>query len=163
MEKINEKLENLTKDILIQHDMLKMPVDIVKILDDIGIEVYETDLTSEVSGAIKYDKDSNSFSILINKNNSHTRKRFTMAHELGHYFLHKDILQNDELHIDILYSDSTTELEEDDVNYFAGALLMNRMLLERLHKKISLSELAKLFDVSVSDMTVRLDILGLLD
>lgn len=164
MSKINEKIEELTHNILVQYDMLKIPVDVVKIANSIGIEVYETNLKNEISGAIKYDKDEKIFSILINKINSDKRKRFTIAHELGHYFLHKNILENDELHIDILYRNIDTDLEEKDVNYFAGALLMNRMLLENVKNKInSISELAEIFDVSESEMTVRLDILGLLD
>ena len=53
--------------------------------------------------------------------------------------------------------------KEKEVDYFAGALLMNRTLLEKMHKENdSIKELAEIFNVSVSAMTVRLDILGLL-
>ena len=52
---------------------------------------------------------------------------------------------------------------EKEVDYFAGALLMNKTLLEKMHKENnSIQELAEIFNVSVSAMTVRLDILDLL-
>ena len=52
---------------------------------------------------------------------------------------------------------------EKEVDYFAGALLMNKTLLEKIYNENNtITELSQLFDVSVSAMTVRLDILGLL-
>lgn len=157
------ELEDLTNEILFEHDMLKIPVDVVKIADDLGIEIYETELKKEISGAISYDSKNKKFSILLNKKNSTKRKRFTIAHELGHYFLHKNILENDEIHIDIMYRDDSKNYEEKKVDYFAGALLMNKMLLEKLYNKTdSIAELSEIFDVSESAMTVRLNILGLL-
>ena len=157
------ELEELTNEILFEHDMLKIPVDVVKIADDLGIEIYETELKKEISGAISYDSKNKKFSILLNKKNSTKRKRFTIAHELGHYFLHKNILENDEIHIDIMYRDDSRNYEEKKVDYFAGALLMNKMLLEKLYNKTdSIAELSEIFDVSESAMTVRLNILGLL-
>lgn len=161
---IVKELEELTTEILVQHDMLKMPVDVVKIANEIGIDIFETELKKEISGAIRYDSDNKSFTILLNKKNSSKRKRFTIAHELGHYFLHKNILQSDEIHIDILYKKNTNDYEEKKVDYFAGALLMNEMLLRKMYKQTdSITELSEIFDVSDSAMTVRLNILGLLD
>lgn len=161
---IVKELEELTTEILIQHDMLKIPVDVVKIATEIGIDIFETELKKEISGAIRYDSTNRSFSILLNKKNSPKRKRFTIAHELGHYFLHKSILQNDEIHIDILYRKNVNDYEEKKVDYFAGALLMNEMLLRKIYKQTdSITELSEIFDVSDSAMTVRLNVLGLLD
>ena len=51
---------------------------------------------------------------------------------------------------------------ENEVDYFAGALLMNKTLLEKLRSENTITELAEIFDVSVSAMTVRLDVLGIL-
>lgn len=160
MSKINDKLEELTSNILLNNDMYKIPVDVVKIANTNDISVYEGELDKKISGAIRYDKPKDNFEILVNKNDSKVRQRFTIAHELGHFFLHKDILKNDEIHIDIMYR--MTDEEEQEVDYFAGALLMNKTILENLQKENTIAELAELFNVSVSAMTVRLDILGLL-
>lgn len=171
MNKINVELEELTSNILLNNDMYKVPVDIVKIANANDIKVYEGDLDKKVSGAIRYNKEDKSFEILINKNDAKVRQRFTIAHELGHYFLHQDFLKAEEIHIDIMYrTNGTSEIEieqekerEREVDYFAGALLMNKTLLEKMRKENnSIQELAEVFKVSVSAMTVRLDILGLL-
>ena len=171
MNKINQKLEDLTSEILMNNDMYKIPVDVIKIANSNDIKVYEGDLNKKISGAIRYNKDENKFEILINKNDIKVRQRFTIAHELGHYFLHQDFLKSEEIHVDIMYrsiNNNESEIEklrekEKEVDYFAGALLMNRTLLEKIHKENnSIKELAEIFNVSVSAMTVRLDILGLL-
>ena len=161
MSKINEKLEELTSNILINNDMYKLPVDVIGIAKTNDIKVFEASLDKRISGAIRYNKATNKFEILINKNDARVRQRFTIAHEIGHFFLHKEMLKSDEIHVDILYR--MTNEQEKEVDSFAGALLMNKTLLEKAYKDgHSITELAELFDVSVSAMTVRLDVLGLL-
>lgn len=171
MSKIRKELEELTSSILLNNDMYKIPVDVVRIANANDIKVYEGDLDKKVSGAIRYNKTDEKFEILVNKNDAKVRQRFTIAHEIGHYFLHQDFLMKEELHVDIMYrknGKSETEIEEEkererEVDYFAGALLMNQTLLEKMYKENnSIQELAEIFNVSVSAMTVRLDTLGLL-
>ncbi len=161
--KLNEELEEITTNILVQYDMLKTPVDVVEIANQLEIEIYETKLKNEISGAIRYDKNSKKFEIMINESNSPRRKRFTIAHELGHYFLHKQYLEDGSMHIDVLYRNSENKLDEQRIDYFAGALLMNKILVEKFSQITdSVTELAEIFDVSESAMIVRLNILGLL-
>lgn len=171
MSKIKERLEELTSEILLNNDMYKIPVDVIKIANENDIKVYEGDLDKKISGAIRYKKEENEFEILVNKNDIKTRQRFTIAHELGHYFLHQDFLKSEEIHIDTMYravSNNGSEIEaererEKEVDYFAGALLMNKTLLEKMYKENNtIKELAEIFNVSISAMTVRLDVLGLL-
>lgn len=169
MSKINKELEELATQILLDNDMLyKTPVGIIQIAKNYGINVYEGELNNEVSGAIRYNEKNKKFEILANKNNIWTRKRFTVAHELGHYFLHQDMLKDSDVHIDTLDRatikvDEKTKEQEKEVDYLAGALLMNRIVLEKLiEDNYTIEELAEIFDVSSSAMTVRLDILGLL-
>ena len=168
MSKTREYLEELTTQILVDNDMLyKVPVDVVEIANAYGINVYVADLSNEISGAIRYNQEAKKFEILVNKNNAEVRQRFTIAHELGHYFLHREILKNEEVHIDVLYrsetqTDITTKEQEKEVDYFAGALLINRMIIEKLNENYTVAELAKILKVSSSAMAVRLDILGIL-
>lgn len=161
MSKTNNKLEELTSNILLNNDMYKIPVDVISIAKSNDIKVFEASLDKKISGAIRYNKATDKFEILINKDDARVRQRFTIAHEIGHFFLHKEMLKDDEIHVDVLYR--MTNEQEKEVDYFAGALLMNKTLLEKAYKDgNSITELAELFDVSVSAMTVRLDILGLL-
>lgn len=163
--KLRIELEELTSDILMSNDMYKIPVNVIKIAQNNNIDVFEGDLQNKASGAIRYDKDNDKFQIVVNKSDSLVRKRFTIAHELGHYFMHKDVLIDEELHIDTLYrnADESTKEREKDAEYFAGALLMNKLLIEKMYSESkSIGELAAIFDVSVSAMTVRLDVLNLI-
>ena len=163
MQSINMKLEEQANSILVAHDMLKLPVDLIKIASDNNIDVYYRTLPNGVSGAIKYDEEEKKFKILIEKNESRNRQRFTLAHELAHYFLMKDSLEmNQEIHIDTCYRKEKNSTESD-VDYLAGALLMDKTLLERAYQITpSVKQLAQLFGVSESAMTVRLMKLGLM-
>lgn len=165
MNKVNERLEELTSEILLASDMYSIPVDIIRIANMNDIKVYEANLEKNISGAIRLNKSNNEYEILVNSQDSESRKRFTISHELGHYFLHKDILESESIHVDILYRTEKTQEEmerEKEADYFGGALLMNRILLTKLYNNHSIKELAELFKVSASAMTVRLDILGIL-
>lgn len=65
--------------------------------------------------------------IMINSNiDNFGRKNFTIAHELGHYFLNHSLKQNDFYCIDneILEDGSSTSEIEKEANYFATCLLM---------------------------------------
>ena len=77
------------------------------------------------------------------------RKKFTLAHELGHHFLHQGM----KLRLDNLdySSNSKDTLEEIEANYFAATLLMPRELLLRLiDQKKSVEEISDYFQVSLS-------------
>ena len=167
MAKIRERLEELTTKILFDNDMMyKLPVDVIGIANAYGINVYAAEFDNEISGAIRYNNKEDKVEIVVNKKNPNVRQRFTIAHELGHYFLHQEMLKNDDIHIDALYrakaqTEITTKEQEKEVDYLAGALLMNKKVIEKLKDSYSIEELAEIFAVSYSAMTVRLSILGL--
>ena len=144
-----EEIEELTYHILFNYDMLVPPVDVVKIAEKNNIDTYEADLSEydePISGAIRYYKDKKKFEILLNKEDSIEQKRFTLAHELGHYYLHKDILESDEIHVDTMFKGNSKKFDEKDADYFAGALLMNKIALSKYYENAeSLSELADIF------------------
>ncbi len=133
--------------------------DLMILLSDIG--------DSNISGAITYNKESSEFTILINKNKSPTRQYFTIAHELGHYFLHKDILKEEEVLVD---SDSILEgrtlfrldtaksnLIETEANNFGASLIMPENQVYKAWEELkNIEECAKVFNVSVLAMTIRL-------
>ena len=137
---------------------------------DIFLTNFEDD---KVSGVILYKEEK--FSILINKSKAKTRQHFTIAHELGHYFLHSDIIKAEEIIIDgdnfldgnqILYRlDNAKRNEiETEANNFAASLIMPEELVKKAWKTIeSVEECAKIFQVSILAMSIRLDRLGLLN
>lgn len=151
-----EKIENVAIEILQNVDMLdKIPVDIIKIANSLGIKVYKCQFKEQgISGAIL--KENNEYKIYVKTDDAQVRKRFTVAHELGHFLLHKDKLE-DEHYDDIMYRGNLSSDEEDEANYFASCLLMNKEPLLKISKLVkNKSELARMFEVSEAAMNIRI-------
>lgn len=58
----------------------------------LGVKVYETPMDESVDGYIEYDVDcgsSSGYKVILNQRISVARKKFTLAHELGHFVLHR--------------------------------------------------------------------------
>lgn len=163
MSSIDKQLEVMANDILIKNDMLKLPVDLNEIARNNNIDVYYSELPDGISGAIRYNGDKQKFEILIEKNENVGRQRFTLAHELAHYFLEgQQLLRSQEIHFDTLYRRQKNS-EERKVEHLAGALLMDKEMLAKLYNICpSIRILSQTFGVSESAMTVRLMILGLI-
>jgi Zn-dependent peptidase ImmA (M78 family) len=146
-----------------------------EILDENKIKLYYKSLKNieegkNVSWAIFQIDDG--YAIMIEESESENRKRFTLAHELWHFFLHKEILDNGiidysyTLYRSILYSDldSDTKKIEEEANYFASELLMPENLVrEAWTKTKNIEELSFWFKVSMQAMSFRLINLWLMD
>lgn len=82
-------VEDIAKDALMKLsydlDSLKLPIDIAKIIDMYNIPVIEKKLENGWSGAIILNENSNKAGIVINEIDHPNRKRFTLAHEFGHF------------------------------------------------------------------------------
>jgi Zn-dependent peptidase ImmA (M78 family) len=63
------------------------------------------------------------FAIYLNKNDGSRRQRFTLAHEIAHYILHRDLI-GDGLIDDALYRSRLSNLYERQANRFAAEVLM---------------------------------------
>ena len=63
----------------------RYPVDPVRIAHELGIDVRQSFLSPNVSGALIKEVGQDPV-ILLNANDSRNRQRFTCAHELGHFF-----------------------------------------------------------------------------
>jgi hypothetical protein len=138
------------------------PVDITALTTEFGLSVYEKDdLPDGVSGMICRDASADSpggYSIHVNASDAYTRQRFTIAHELAHYLLHRDKI-GDGITDDALYrSDKMTTQDEYAANNKAADLLMpRRLVMKCLSEGTSGAEtLAHIFEVSVPAMQVRL-------
>lgn len=136
------------------------------------VEILFTDLEDErVSGVTLYK--SGKYTILVNSTKPETRQHFTLGHELGHYFLHKDTLKTSSGIVDgdawldtpnMLYrQDDVAKTQiEIEANNFAASLLMPADLIRRAWEAFgSIEECARIFQVSVVAMSIRLTRLGL--
>jgi Zn-dependent peptidase ImmA (M78 family) len=170
---ILQHIEEMAEKILKDSGCFRAPVNVTTIVNTHDIKLQEVDLEDEVSGFfIIKDKKPH---IGVNKNQSEKRRRFTIAHEFGHFILHS---KETPLFVDktekVLYRNlesSTGEIvKEREANAFAAALLMPRGLLKieidnsDIESIGSISEyLSKKFNVSEKAMEHRLTNLGLLD
>ncbi len=170
------EFERHSSDLLKSFDLFDTPVDVIKVAENLGIDVIFDSLDPDVSGALIFDE--NHPTICINEDQPSVRQRFTVAHEIGHFVLHKD---SEELFIDLKqnlsvvlrsnnYVSKSERIMEYQANRFAASLLMPIGLLfnEIDDKEIDiddenqLQELAELFEVSYSALSIRLNALSTL-
>jgi Zn-dependent peptidase ImmA (M78 family) len=137
------------------------------------LEIVYADLEDDVVSGVTLYEDG-IFTILINTTKPETRQHFTLGHELGHYFLHKDYLKSQNGIVDndtyldgpnMLYRADDIEKTQIEIeaNNFAAALLMPEDLLRRAWQAFgSIQECARIFRVSAIAMSIRLTRLGLI-
>ena len=136
-------------------------------LDIFLADLHDVSPGESVSGLILFREQEEKFKIIVDQNKPENRRYFTIAHELGHYFLHKDPLKEKQFAIDgdpTLYrsDNGLTSIEETQANHFAASLLMPEARVEEVWRKVRRVErCAKFFNVSVSAMGIRLEILNL--
>ena len=142
------------------------PINPLNIASYLGIEVYETHFTPDdgknVSGIVAIEDGQPV--IYVNAQDADVRKRFTIAHEIGHVYLgHLTNKDNNELIDDEMrLRSSVWDMEEKQANAFAAKLLMPAFLVRDaiLAGRTSVEELAELFYVSEQAMMFRLRNLG---
>lgn len=151
---------------------------IVRDKGDLDI-LYSDTLPDSVSGAIFLQNGR--FTILVNNNKPDTRRYFTVAHELGHYFIHRQWLIDNSSSGFVDYSETldtqsmllrpdeigalrgVDTLKEREANNFAAELIMPESEVRQVWKlSPDISTCATAFQVSKSAMAIRLERLGLL-
>lgn len=134
-----------------------VPVDPVAIARRSGVRVVYAPLDSETLGAF-LKRPNEEPTILINEADHENRKRFTCAHELGHFNRRRD--ETGEYHtIDLRSPLSSTGSDPEEIyaNEFAACLLMPADELKIfLQFGLSDGELAERFKVSREAMEYRI-------
>jgi Zn-dependent peptidase ImmA (M78 family) len=153
--KRQEEIDQAIEDILQKTSSVRGNVDLISLSKELGLAVKYApflDAAKGVSGVIKY---SDPPTIYIKKSLNMERQRFTLAHEIGHYVLHKK--EGVDFRVDNLdYSEEDT-IQETEANYFAGVLLLPRnILLKAKENGLSKGAIAKIFGVSETVVDVRL-------
>jgi Zn-dependent peptidase ImmA (M78 family) len=159
------KLEEFARQTLKEHGLYRIPVDPVELANKLNIRVHNAKFSEpNLSGMIA--RRGNNVSILVNQSEPPYRKRFTIAHELGHSLLH---LSSDGELVDyttdlfrIGESDDEVKRIEVEANQFAAALLMDAELVKiQWEKTPSMETMAMIFNVSEEAMGYRIAGLGL--
>lgn len=146
-------------------------VKLVSLAEELGLTVYQTnDFLDSDSGLIA--KEDGKYVIYVNKSHPQTRKRFTIAHEIAHFLLHKDILDEQLELVDkvkqpteetvALHRSNSIELTaeqkqmEIDANNLAAEILMPEQRFKDVWKNSScISDVADVFSVSQAAATIR--------
>lgn len=138
------------------------PVKVEEIAADMGLRISKRALGPNVAGMIIKDRLSSAgFTIYINGDDNVRRQRFTLAHEIAHYVLHRDLI-GDGITDNAMYRSSLSDAYERQANRMAADILMPTHLVLSYYKTVTpaLAPLADAFDVSVDAMRIRLQEIG---
>jgi hypothetical protein len=137
------------------------PVKVSPIVRALGLQAFSADLPHGVSGKIFFeepeDGSQSGYVIYVNGGEPKPRMRFTLAHEVAHFILHRDLI-GDGISDDVLYRSKLSSPIEAAANKLAADILMPWHLVREATDKgiTTASDLARLFEVSEIAMSIRL-------
>lgn len=155
------------KAILEEHNMYHVPVNIIMLAEMEGFTVLEADMKEDGFIAVsdeEFDLHGQKLkkAILVNRKHSFERKVFTIAHELGHWFLdcNRELKNFTGFRDDNINENHVNN--EPDINSFASELLMPEGLLtkfidDNIEYGISINKISDNFVVSRSAAKVRFE------
>ena len=146
--------------LIIQEYQRTVPVAVDEIAKELGLKSYREIWDNGASGRIAKDRKKggkSGYALIVNRDHSPERRRFTVAHQIAHFLMHKKEM-GDSLVDDSLYRSKLGGPYEVAANDFAAWLLMpwNMILHEVACGAETVEKLAKIFQVTNSCMAVRL-------
>lgn len=138
----------------------ELPVRVGDIARALQLSVKASTLPAGISGEIR--PIAGTYEIKVNRHESRGRQRFTVAHEIAHFLLHRDQI-GEGVSDDALYRSSLSDAREAEANRLAAQILMPREHVRDAFKNTAgpieerIANLAQLFGVSESAMSIRLD------
>ena len=136
------------------------PVAIGALAKALGLKVVLATLPLSISGMIKPSEDEEGFVIKVNRFEPKERQRFTIAHEIAHFLLHKSLIQKGVVD-STLYRSKLSSRTEAEANRLAADILMPRPLVNQALREVPTfvddvdAYLAEKFNVSRSAMDIR--------
>lgn len=130
------EIASRAEEVLKALDMWSVPVDPQRIIEEEGIELAPGDYGEGFDGRIRYLKEVDVFALAYQcqgRGRTQGRVNFTLSHELGHFYLHREYLLSGRSHGSKSDFRSTNEMEQE-ADEFAAALLMP---LELFRKEVT--------------------------
>lgn len=146
---------------IIQRHQTAAPVQTVTLADDLGLKVWHVpNWPDDLSGKIIKSAEqggASGYAIYVNKDHHLNRRRFTTAHEIAHFILHRELI-GDGIVDDGLYRSRLSNSMEAQANKLAADILMPHFLVNQYIAggRSSVKELAQIFQVSEGAMSIRL-------
>ncbi len=135
-----------------------IPLDVERLVSSLGIKLRSLPLDDDISGHLALTE--RGWEITVNSLHHPKRQRFTVAHELGHYMLHRRQCQ--EFTDNKLFRGVDQNPMETEANVYAADLIMPedafRSFINNVSNKID--AIAEHFGVSALAVRVRAKTLG---
>jgi Zn-dependent peptidase ImmA (M78 family) len=171
LDRINrEKISETVEELLRRFDVKRPPVPVEKLTKKLNLFLAPLPADDDISGAII--RKNGRVVIAVNPAHHINRRRFTIAHELGHYFFHEKLQEHVDQNFRVAWrnAESSKAINWDEIqaNRFAAELLMpTRFMFEDLDSlevidKHTVALLAAKYIVSPDAMKIRLSQLGII-
>lgn len=156
-------------EVIERHWQSAPPVNIIGIITELGIFYREERFRTDDSAYIA-PLGGDGYRIVVNATHSLVRRRFSAAHELGHYAYHRDLI-GDGIGDGAAYRSTNaarysntliTPAHESQANRFAATTLMPKDLIDRLVEQHGLQlpydvgQVASMLQVSEQALRIRL-------
>jgi hypothetical protein len=155
-----EKLDEVQRTVIRNHQQ-NLPIRLSSLAKELGVSVQASTLKPGISGELR-PGPAGGYVIRVNRHESSTRQRFTVAHEIAHFLLHRDHIGTG-ISDDVLYRSGLSDQREAEANRLAADILMpidlvrhERFSVEGLGDDEMVQRLASQFGVSESAMRIRL-------
>ena len=145
---------------ILQQFATETPVRVGALAQALGLRVVLATLPMNISGLIAPD-DNGTYAIKVNRFESKERQRFTIAHEIAHYLIHRDQI-NSGVVDSVLYRSKLSSRTEAEANRLAADIVMP---IAKVHAAIGsskrivdegeIADLANQFGVSKQAMAIR--------
>lgn len=166
---MTDRVEEKVRELLAQFRVRRPPVPVEQIAKRLGLKLAAVPAGDDISGAII--RKGTRVVIAVNTSHHPNRQRFTVAHELGHYYFHQGLEEHVDQNFRIAWrnTDSSRAVDwlEIEANRFAAELLMPTEFLvkdldalQRIEKR-TVALLASRYRVSPEAMKFRLTNLGI--
>ena len=153
---------------IVEKHLSEYPVKLGSLAKALNVSIRVSSMSTGVSGQIARAGDG--YIIRVNRNEARERQRYTIGHELSHFLLHRDVIDNspDGITDNVLYRSGAPENIEYEANRLAADLVMPMPLVERKLREdfggvvtdATIESLAASFDVSKAAMEIRLSTLA---
>jgi Zn-dependent peptidase ImmA (M78 family) len=163
--------ESKAQEVLNETKTDVFPVDVFKLAEAYKIKIIKAELPDNISGMLHKE----SHVIFVNKKDPDNRQRFTIAHELGHFFMSTITGIHVDKQVGFVFRDDKSNkalyTSEISANKFAAELLMptaciateiKKLLKQALSVEEIIDKLSKKFEVSELAMSYKLKNLGII-
>ncbi|WP_242461014.1 ImmA/IrrE family metallo-endopeptidase [Pseudomonas sivasensis] len=144
---------------VISSHQTNLPVAVGAIAKDLGLTILKSTMPGSISGEIR--ETEGVITIKVNRHDVKERQRFTIAHEIAHFLLHRERLAGG-ITDDVLYRSRLSDDLEREANRLAADIIMPASLIQEaliMHGTLKpddrYKKIAELAQVSLAAIKIR--------